>query len=277
LESGISNRDGRVITDERTPKRFTGRSVVVTGAAQGLGRGTAAAFLAEGANLVLADIDGDKVEVAAAELGADAEGTAVAVRCDVSREDDVRALVGQAVSEFGGVDHFVNNAGTITISPLVDITEADWDRVIDVNLKGVFFGMKCVLPHMLERGSGSIVNIASQAGKRGNRFIAHYNASKAGVISLTQTAALEAAPNVRVNCVCPGVINTDLQEQEYEIVSRLTGESREEIKSQWIESMPLGRFQEVDDVADAVLFLASDYARQTTGEALNVSGGMVME
>jgi NAD(P)-dependent dehydrogenase (short-subunit alcohol dehydrogenase family) len=242
-----------------------------------LGRGTAAAFLAEGANVVLADIDGDKVERTAAELDAGAEGTAVAITCDVSRQDDVHALVAQAVSEFGAVDHLVNNAGTITISPLIEITEDDWDRVIDVNLKGVFLGMKCVLPHMLERGSGSIVNIASQAGKRGNRFIAHYNASKAGVISLTQTAALEAAPNVRVNCVCPGVINTDLQEQEYAVVSQLTGKSRDEIKSEWVGSMPLGRFQEVDDVADAVLFLASDDARQTTGEALNVSGGMVME
>jgi NAD(P)-dependent dehydrogenase (short-subunit alcohol dehydrogenase family) len=277
LESGISNRDGTAIAHERVRQRFTGRSVVLTGAAQGLGRGTAAAFLAEGANLILADIDGEKVERTAAELDAGAEGTTVPVMCDVSREVDVRALVERAVSEFGAIDHLVNNAGTITISPLIEITEADWNRVIDVNLKGVFFGMKCALPHMLERGSGSIVNIASQAGKRGNRFIAHYNASKAGVISLTQTAALEAAPTVRVNCVCPGVINTDLQEQEYEIVSRLTGKSRDAIKSEWIESMPLGRFQEVEDVADAVLFLASDDSCQTTGEALNVSGGMVME
>jgi meso-butanediol dehydrogenase/(S,S)-butanediol dehydrogenase/diacetyl reductase len=258
-------------------QRFKGRSVVVTGAAQGLGRGTAAAFLAEGANVFLADVNAAKVARAAVELGAGAEGSAVAAQCDVSREDEFRALISRVLTEFGAVDHLVNNAGTITISPLVEIAESDWDRVIDVNLKGVFLGMKCVLPHMLERGSGSIVNVASQAGKRGNPFIAHYNASKAGVISLTQTAALEAAPNVRVNCVCPGIINTELQEQEYDVVSRLTGKSRGEIKSEWIASMPLGRFQEVDDVAEAVLFLASDDARQTTGEALNVSGGMVME
>ena len=251
--------------------------MIVTGAAQGLGRGTAAAFLAEGANVLLCDLDGEKAERTATALQVNAPARAIAATCDVSREADVRAVAEQAIAEFGAIDHLVNNAGTITIAPLVDIDESDWDRVIDVNLKGVFLGMKCVLPHMLERGSGTIVNIASQAGKRGNRFIAHYNASKAGVISLTQSAALEAAPSVRVNCVCPGIINTDLQEQEYEIVSRLTGKSREEIKSEWIASMPLGRFQEVDDVAAAVLFLASGDSCQTTGEALNVSGGMVME
>ncbi len=251
--------------------------MIVTGAAQGLGRGTAAAFLAEGANVLLCDLDGEKVQRTARELQVKAPARTIAATCDVSREEDLQAIVEQATAEFGAIDHLVNNAGTISIAPLVDIDESEWDRVIDVNLKGVFLGMKCVLPHMLERGSGSVVNIASQAGKRGNRYIAHYNASKAGVISLTQSAALEAAPSVRVNCVCPGIINTDLQEQEYDIVSRLTGKSREEIKSEWIASMPLGRFQEVDDVAAAVLFLASDDSRQTTGEALNVSGGMVME
>lgn len=258
-------------------RRFEGSSVVVTGAAQGLGRGTVAAFLAEGADVLLCDIDGGKLERTAAELQDGASGRAIAATCDVSQEADMRALVERAIAELGRIDHLVNNAGTITIAPIVAIDESDWDRVIDVNLKGVFLGLKCVLPHMLARGSGTVVNIASQAGKRGNRYIAHYNASKAGVISLTQTAALEAAPTVRVNCVCPGIINTDLQEQEYDIVSRLTGRSRDEIKEEWIASMPLGRFQEVDDVAAAVLFLASDDSRQTTGEALNVSGGMVME
>jgi meso-butanediol dehydrogenase / (S,S)-butanediol dehydrogenase / diacetyl reductase len=258
-------------------RRFEESSVIVTGAAQGLGRGTAAAFLAEGANVLLCDIDRENVERTAEELQGRSSGRVIAATCDVSKEGDVRALVEGAIAQLGRIDHLVNNAGTITIAPIVDIDESDWNRVIDVNLKGVFLGLKCVLPHMLERGFGTVVNIASQAGKRGNRYIAHYNASKAGVISLTQSAALEVAPTVRVNCVCPGIINTDLQEQEYDIVSRLTGKSRDEIKEDWIASMPLGRFQEVEDVAAAVLFLASDDSRQTTGEALNVSGGMVME
>ena len=113
--------------------------------------------------MVLADINRDKVELTATELDAAAEGAAVAAECDVSREDDFRELVARAISRFGQIDHLVNNAGTITISPLVGIAEADWDRVIDVNLKGVFLGMKSVLPHMLQRGAGSIVNVASQA------------------------------------------------------------------------------------------------------------------
>jgi NAD(P)-dependent dehydrogenase (short-subunit alcohol dehydrogenase family) len=130
---------------------------------------------------------------------------------------------------------------------------------------------------MLQAGSGSIVNIASQAGKRPNRYICAYNASKAGVISLTRTAAVEAAPRVRVNCVCPGFIDTELQEEEYDLVSALTGEPKDAIRKSWLESMPLGQFQSVPDVAAAVLFLASPAAAQITGEALNVSGGLVME
>ena len=121
------------------------------------------------------------------------------------------------------------------------------------------------------------MNIASQAGKRGNLYIAPYCASKAGVISLTQTAALEVAPHVRVNCVCPGFINTELQEEEYDIVASITSQDREEIKTGWLAAMPLGRFQEVRDVADSIMFLSSPAASQTTGEALNISGGMVMD
>ncbi len=248
----------------------------MTGGAQGLGRGIAEAFLAEGAAVVLCDIDGPKVAETARELDG-SSGKVTGLKCDVRDETDLGTVIDHTLARFGHVDHLINNAGTITIAPLVELSAKEWNLVLDVNLKGVFLGMKAVLPHMLERKTGSIVNIASQAGKRGNRFISHYNASKAGVISLTQTAALEAAPDVRVNCVCPGVINTDLQEQEYDVVSRLTGKSRDEIKAEWVAAMPLGRFQEVNDVADVVLFLASDEARQTTGEALNVSGGMVME
>jgi NAD(P)-dependent dehydrogenase (short-subunit alcohol dehydrogenase family) len=257
--------------------RFAHSSVLVTGAARGLGRGIASAFLREGANVTICDVNRDGVAATASELSGEHGREVAGLHADVSDAQSVQAVVEHAIERHGGVDHLVNNAGIVTIAPLTETSESDWDRVIAVNLKGVFLGMRAVLPHMLERGSGSVVNVASQAGKRGNKFIAPYCASKAGVISLTQTAALEAAPSVRVNCLCPGFINTELQEEEYDAVSAITGEDRDAIKAGWMDAMPLGRFQEVDDVADAVLFLASDAASQTTGEALNVSGGMVMD
>lgn len=256
---------------------FEDTTVIVTGAARGLGRGIAAAFLGQGAHVVLADINQPLLEVTAAELEGSAQGRVMSVAADISSAGDVEQIVAGALDWRGQIDHLINNAGIVRIARFVDGTEEDWDRVIAVNLKGVYLGMRAVLPHMLRRGMGSIVNIASQAGKRGNEYIAPYCASKAGVISLTQTAALEAAPQVRVNCVCPGFINTELQEEEYDQVAAITGQNRDEIKESWVAAMPLGRFQEVEDVATAVLYLSSAAASQTTGEAMNISGGLVMD
>jgi NAD(P)-dependent dehydrogenase (short-subunit alcohol dehydrogenase family) len=257
--------------------RFQGQSVIVTGAARGLGRGIARAFASEGAEVLLCDVNADQVAATADELAHESGSSVEAAVADVTVKADVIALVDRAVERSGRVDHLINNAGIVGIAPLVDVDEQAWDRVLDVNLKGVYLTMRAALPHMLEAKSGSIVNIASQAGKRGNLYIAPYCASKAGVISLTQTAALEAAPHVRVNCVCPGFINTELQEEEYDEVAAITGQKRDEIKASWLDVMPLGRFQEVEDVAASVLFLSSAAAGQTTGEALNISGGMVMD
>jgi NAD(P)-dependent dehydrogenase (short-subunit alcohol dehydrogenase family) len=262
---------------ETMSNRFEGQTAIVTGAARGLGRGIAEAFLREGASVLVADINGDLLEQTVSELSQLANGAARAVRVNVADADDVERMVSDALEWRGQIDHLVNNAGIVRIASLLLTSESDWDQVLDVNLKGVFLGMRAVLPHMIERKNGSIVNIASQAGKRGNLYIAPYCASKAGVISLTQTAALEAAPHVRINCVCPGFINTELQEEEYDIVASITGQDREEIKAGWLAAMPLGRFQEVRDVADSILFLSSAAASQTTGEALNISGGMVMD
>lgn len=257
--------------------RFEGDTAIITGAARGLGHGIAEGFLREGADVVLADVDEDRLARSATDLRASLPGEVEEIVTDVARAADVKRMAECALEWRGKIDHLINNAGIVRIAPLVQSEEEDWDRVLDVNLKGVFLGIRSVLPHMLERKRGSIVNIASQAGKRGNRFIAPYCASKAGVISLTQTAALEAAPHVRVNCVCPGFINTELQEEEYEQVASITGEDRDQIKASWLTAMPLGKFQEVEDVTDGVLFLSSNAAAQTTGEALNISGGMVMD
>ena len=258
-------------------KRFEGETAIVTGAARGLGRGIAEAFIEEGASVLAADINGDLLEQTVSELCQRAPDGARAARVNVADADDVERMTSVALEWRGRIDHLINNAGIVRIAALASTSETDWDQVIDVNLKGVFLGMRAVLPHMVERKRGSIVNIASQAGKRGNLYIAPYCASKAGVISLTQTAALEVAPHVRVNCVCPGFINTELQEEEYDIVASITSQDREEIKTGWLAAMPLGRFQEVRDVADSIMFLSSPAASQTTGEALNISGGMVMD
>jgi meso-butanediol dehydrogenase/(S,S)-butanediol dehydrogenase/diacetyl reductase len=255
--------------------RFDGRGVVVTGAAQGMGRAIAAAFLAEGARVVLGDMNEDGVKATAAEL--DADGKAFAVRCDVTKSGDVASLVDTAVDRLGAVDVFVNNAGTITMRQVVELSEEEWDTVMDVNAKGVFLCSRAILPHMLERKSGSIVNIASQAGKRGYRLFAHYCASKAAVIVFSKGLALEVAPHVRVNCVCPGIVNTDMMEREYAWEEAMTGEPKESIQTRWMAGIPMGRFQEPEHIARVALFLASDDASEMTGQAINVTGGMVME
>jgi NAD(P)-dependent dehydrogenase (short-subunit alcohol dehydrogenase family) len=182
-----------------------------------------------------------------------------------------------AVGQLGAVDVFVNNAGTITMRRVVELSEDEWDTVMDVNAKGVFLCTRAILPHMLERKSGSIVNIASQAGKRGYKLFAHYCASKAAVIVFSKGVALEVAPDVRVNCVCPGIVNTDMMEREYGWEEAMTGEPKESIQKRWMSGIPMGRFQEPEHIARVALFLASDDASEMTGQAINVTGGMVME
>jgi meso-butanediol dehydrogenase / (S,S)-butanediol dehydrogenase / diacetyl reductase len=255
--------------------RFEGKGVVVTGAAQGMGRAIAAAFLAEGARVVLSDMNEEGVKETARQL--DRDGTAFAVRCDVTKSADVKSLVDLAIEHLGAVDVFVNNAGTITMRQVVQLSEDEWDTVMDVNAKGVFLCTQSILPHMLDRKSGAIVNVASQAGKRGYKLFAHYCASKAAVIVFSKGVALEVAPYVRVNCVCPGIVNTDMMEREYAWEEAMTGESKEDIKTRWMSGIPMGRFQEPEHVARVALFLASDDASEMTGQAINVTGGMVME
>jgi NAD(P)-dependent dehydrogenase (short-subunit alcohol dehydrogenase family) len=255
--------------------RFEGRGVVVTGAAQGMGRAIAEAFVTEGARVVLADLNEEGVVKTAGELGQN--GNTFAVRCDVTKADDVTSLVESAVDQLDAVDVFVNNAGTITMRQVVDLGEDEWDLVMDVNAKGVFLCTRAILPHMLERKSGSIVNIASQAGKRGYKLFAHYCASKAAVIVFSKGVALEVAPHVRINCVCPGIVNTDMMEREYDWEQAMTGEPKESIQKRWMSGIPMGRFQEPEHIARVAMFLASDDASEMTGQAINVTGGMVME
>jgi meso-butanediol dehydrogenase / (S,S)-butanediol dehydrogenase / diacetyl reductase len=255
--------------------RFEGSGVLVTGGAAGMGRAIAEAFLGEGAKIVIADINEERVGTTAEELGSGGEVTSFGV--DVTDEAQVDEMIRRGDEALGGIDILVNNAGVITMDKITDVSEKDWDFVMDVNAKGVFLSVKAVIPGMLERGGGKIVNIASQAGKRGYKLFAHYCASKAAVIVFTKGVALEIAPDVRINCVCPGIVNTDMMEREYEWEQAMTGEAKESIKARWMSGIPMGRFQEPEDVAKVALFLASDDASEMTGQAINITGGMIME
>jgi NAD(P)-dependent dehydrogenase (short-subunit alcohol dehydrogenase family) len=256
--------------------RFEGSGVLVTGGAAGMGRAIASAFLAEGANVVIADINEDRVAQTASEL--DSSGSKVSsLGVDVTNEEQVGEMIRRGDEVLGGIDVLVNNAGVITMDKITDVTEKDWDFVMDVNAKGVFLCVKAVIPGMLERGGGKIVNIASQAGKRGYKLFAHYCASKAAVIVFSKGVALEVAPTIRVNCVCPGIVNTEMMDREYVWEEEMTGESQEAIKERWMSGIPMGRFQEPEHVARVAMFLASDDSSEMTGQAINVTGGMVME
>ncbi|MDE3112002.1 MAG: glucose 1-dehydrogenase [Chloroflexota bacterium] len=248
---------------------MSGEIVLVTGAASGIGRATAIAFAAAGAKaVVLADVDetgGNEAARQVARAGAQAEF----VRTDVSKPAEVDRLVQRTVQLFGRLDVAVNNAGIEGRSArLVDQTEADWDSVLDVNAKGVFLCMRAELPQMVSQGSGAVVNMASIAGVVGFTWAAPYVASKHAIIGLTKTAALEVSKKgVRVNAVAPGIVKTAM-------IDRVTkGDARAE--AGMVELEPVGRLGTPDEIANAVVWLASDRSRFVTGETLVVDGGYV--
>src|ERR687885_1420498 len=251
------------------PLDFTGKVALVTGAAAGMGLATARAFAGAGAAVVLADFQEDAVKAAAEELAA-AGHKALAVRCDVSDDAQVAAMVGRAVAEFGRLDAAFNNAGVMAkIAPTADSTREEWDRVIGVNLRGVWICMKHELRQMERQGSGAIVNNASVGALTGNPGIASYIASKHGVIGLTRTAALEYAKRgIRVNAVNPGLIDTQIG---HDVVA-----GSEEAYSEIAKNVPIGRAGRPEEIASAVLWLCSPGASYVVGHALTVDGGMTV-
>ena len=254
--------------------RLKDKTAIVTGAASGIGLTTALKFGSEGAAVMCADLDGEGAQRTAARI-ADLGGKSASFKVDVTKEAEVQALVAETVRQWERVDVMFNNAGIEFGLPVTQVSELQWDGLIDVNLKGVFLGCKHVLPQMAKQQSGAIVNTASVAGLRGVAFLSTYCASKGGVVLLTKSLAVEWAPlGVRVNAVCPGVIRTPMAERAIQAGGGLGGGTPEESWKQLAAAHPLGRVGEPEEVAEAVTFLASDQASFITGVALSVDGGM---
>jgi 2-hydroxycyclohexanecarboxyl-CoA dehydrogenase len=249
--------------------RLEGRPAIVTGAASGLGRGIARALAAEGARVAILDLN----EAGAAEtveLIRGAGGAAVAHRTDVTRRAEVESAVNDVVMRWGAVNVLVNNAGWDRPMPFLETDEAFWDRILALNLKAHFHLAQVVLPHMIRQGGGKVVAIASDAGRVGSSGEAIYSAAKGGVIAFTKTLAREMARHrINVNCVCPGPSETPLFQSEFTA-------GKPGLADALKKAIPWGRLGTPEDVAGAVVFLASDEADFITGQTLSVSGGLTM-
>ena len=244
-------------------ERFKGKTVIVTGAASGIGRGVAERFSQEGANVVLCDIDEQKLGDVAAALPKE---RTLAQRCDVSEFDAVSALVNATVARFGALDVMVNNAGIASEGTALDLSLDDWRRTIDTDLSGVFHGCRAALPELLKT-HGCIVNTASVSGLGADWAMCAYNAAKGGVVNLTRSLALDfGAKGVRTNSVCPSLTNTGMTQDMVKDPA---------LVAKFMERMPIGRVAQPADIAAVVAFLASDDARFVNGANIPVDGGVM--
>ena len=256
---------------------LAGQVAIVTGGGRGIGRATALELARMGADIVVAELDrggnADKTAAAVKDLGRRALVTAT----DVTKRADLAAMVERTKAELGRIDILVNNAGIYRAPATLDITEEHWDAIMTINAKAVFFATQAVLPTMIAAKRGNIISLASMAGKVGSKTNLPYNASKAAVVSMTKSLALtHAADGIRANCVCPGFVETDMWTMVARDQSALLGLSPEEFTSQREKSVPLGRMERPEDVANVIGFLASSKSGYMTGQALSVDGGLVM-
>ena len=252
---------------------FHQQVAIVTGAAKGIGASISRALAAAGARVVCADIDGKAAGNIAKELG----GDCIPLTVDVADVDSIETMLDQTMEQFGQLNTIVNNAGVTRSAYIMDLTEADWDRIHQVNARGVFFCLQGAARRMIEGDGGRIINIASIAGRGyAGTSNAAYAASKGAVISLTKTAAQQLAKHdITVNAICPGVTRTELLEKIFTTIEESQGISKAEAEARAARPIPLQRINEPEDIAAMAIFLASPGARNITGQAYNVDGGLI--
>jgi NAD(P)-dependent dehydrogenase (short-subunit alcohol dehydrogenase family) len=257
-------------------REFEGRVTLVTGAGSGIGRVVAREFARSGAQVIVTDVALEGAQETAEEIGR--LGAEAVVRCmDVTSDAEVTATVAELSAAVGSITLLINCAGVSSMAPFLELTEQDWDMNMNVNAKGVFLVTREVMRSMVAHREGCVVSIASAAGKEGTSLLAHYSASKWAVLGLTQSVAREVARfGVRVNAVCPGCVRTPMQDREVIWEGALRGMDPEDVRQNYIDHTPLGRLCEPEDVADVIHFLCSDKARFMTGQAVNVTGGIVL-
>ena len=251
--------------------RLDGKKALITGAARGIGFAFAKAYVAEGAQVAIADIDFDRAQAAAAEIG----DAAIAVSMDVTDQASIDAAVTSTVAAFGQIDILINNAAVFTAAPIAEITRADYARVFDINVSGTLFTMQAVAKHMIDQGvSGRIINMASQAGRRGESLVAVYCATKAAVISLTQSAGLNLIQHgINVNAIAPGVVDGEHWDGVDAFFAKHEGKAPGQKKEEVGAAVPLGRMGTADDLTGMAVFLASDDAAYIVAQTYNVDGG----
>ena len=254
--------------------RLAGKTAIITGAARGIGRAFAEAYVAEGARVAIADIDMTRARATAAEIGP----SAIAVALDVTRQDSIDAAVAQTVAAFGQIDILINNAAIFSAAPIVEIDRADYARVFDINVGGTLFMMQAVARHMIEAGiRGRIINMASQAGRRGESLVAVYCATKAAVISLTQSAALNLiAHGINVNAIAPGVVDGEHWDGVDAFFAKYEGKAPGQKKAEVGAGVPYGRMGRPEDLCGMAVFLASAEAEYIVAQCYNVDGGQWM-
>ena len=255
-------------------KRLDGKTALITGAARGIGYEFANAYLAEGAQVAIADINYDLAKESAAQLG---DG-AFAIEMDVTKQDSIDAAVEDAVRVLGGIDILINNAALFTAAPLVEITREDYDRTFAVNVQGTLFTMQAVAKHMIERGQGGkIINMASQAGRRGESLVAVYCATKAAVISLTQSAGLNLIEHgINVNAIAPGVVDGEHWDGVDAFFAKYENKPKGQKKKEVGEAVPYGRMGRAEDLTGMAIFLATEESDYIVAQCYNVDGGQWM-